>query len=105
MSDNDKKLKPMSEAMALVAVLAMELRGDPASESAKATLTEAIYQATPELVAAGLNIFNTGPALLAIENCKTYAGSLVVHYELDKLRRMLGLEKPAQITRGPGGGR
>jgi hypothetical protein len=103
MSDKEKKLKPMSKAMALVAELVMALRNNPLSPEAKLNLTEAIYDATPELVAAGFNIFNTGPALLAIENCNSYAGALVVHYELDKLRRLLGLE--TQLTRGPGGGR
>ena len=118
MSDNEKKLKLMSPEMEAVAAAVMALRGeyDPDAhpdthtstsqrDDAKANLRNAIYAATGELVAAGFNVFNTGPALLAIENCKSYAGALVVHYELDKLRRMLGLEKPTQLTRGPGGGR
>jgi len=103
--NDEKKLKPLSPAMESVANLVMELRSEPTNLWTKAELTKAIETATPELVAAGFNVFNTGPALLAIENCHTYAGALVVHYELDKLRRMLGLEKPEQQTRGPGGGR
>lgn len=102
---SETKLKPMSGPMQMVAKCVMELRDDPINTLAKANLTKAIEDATPELVAAGFNVFNTGPALLAIENCKSYAGALVVHYELDKLRRMLGLEKPNAIARGPGGGR
>jgi len=101
----EKKLKPLSPAMQEVADRVMDLRSDPKSDFAKLNLTQAIEAATPELVAAGFNVFNTGPALLAIENCQTYAGALVVHYELDKLRRMLQLQKPQQLTRGPGGGR
>lgn len=101
MSDN--KLKPLSPEMQSVANDVMLLRGNPTDADIKASLVSAIEAATPELVAAGFNVFNTGPALLAIENCTSYAGALVVHYELDKLRRMLGLEKPVQLVRGPGG--
>jgi hypothetical protein len=102
MSDEKTKLKPLSDAMKAVANGVMDLRSDPTSDFAKQILTDAIVNATPELVASGYNVFNTGPALLAIENCKSYAGALVVHYELDKLRRMLQLEKPVQLARGPG---
>lgn len=102
MSD-DKKLKPLSPEMQEVANLVMVLRNEPQDTDVKEALTAAIESATPELVAAGFNVFNTGPALLAIENCNSYAGALVVHYELDKLRRMLQLEKPQQLARGPGG--
>jgi hypothetical protein len=97
-----KKLSPLSAEMKAVADGVMLLRGEQSDEN-KAALVAAIEAATPELVADGFNVFNTGPALLAIENCKSYAGALVVHYELDKLRRMMGLEKPVVMTRGPGG--
>lgn len=102
---DEKKLKPLSPEMQAVAIAIMDLRSDPKSDFAKLNLTQAIEAATPELVAAGFNVFNTGPALLAIENCQTRAGAYVVHYEIDKLRRMLQLQKPKQLTRGPGGGR
>jgi hypothetical protein len=103
MSDNEKKLKPLSDEMRVVASLVMDLRNAPTDPAIKLDLEEAIRNATPELVAAGFNVFNTGPALLALENCESFAGALVVHYELDKLRRLMGIEKPTQLTRGPGG--
>ena len=113
----EKKLAPMSPEMQAVANAVMAFRGvfDPAGneviddawigvvESAKTALRDAIYAATPELVAAGFNVFNTGPALKALEDADSYAGALCTHYELDKLRRMLGLEKPVIMTRGGGG--
>ena len=96
----------MSESMQAVATAVMALRDNPSDVSTQQALYDLIVAATPEYVeATGNNIFNTGPALLAIENCQSYAGALVVHYELDKLRRQMGLEKPVVMTRGPGGGR
>jgi hypothetical protein len=100
-----EKLKPMSEKMIAVADGIMSLRSDPVNPEIKASLLQAIDDATPELVAAGFNVFNRGPAKKAVRDTKDQIDAECAHYELDKLRRMMGLEKPPAIeTRGPGGG-
>ena len=105
MSD-EKKLKPLSTEMQAVADGVMDLRRDPTNEEVKANLLSAIDAATPELVEAGFNVFNRGPAKKAVRDCKDEIDAECAHYELDKLRRMLGLQKPDLMTRGgPGSGR
>lgn len=106
MTDNDKKaLKPMPPEFVEVAEASMAFRVAMAeADSARRDLSNAIFDATPLMIGEGLNVFNRGPAMSALRRAGNEADAELVHFELDRLRRLMGYEKPPQ-TRGPGGGR
>jgi hypothetical protein len=102
-----KELTPMSAKMAEIASAIGDLRSVASEmDAAKARVYAAVMEAVPEAQALDpdFQYLALGPGLAALEDVKSFATALNMHFQFDKLRRVLGLAKPPQ-TRGPGGGR
>lgn len=103
---SDTKLKPMGAEFLGVADAMMDFRAaGEAFDDARAKLKAAVMAATPVMVAEGLNVFNRGPLMVAIDDATGQAGAEAAHNQADRLRRLMGYAKPPEKeTRGGGGG-
>ncbi len=80
-----------------------------AFDEARAALREQLLSCVPvaQAIEPDFQVLAIGPALSEIDHAGTYGDALKAHCHLDKLRRVLGTEKPTAGAgqRGPGGGR